>query len=176
MTPSDPSLFQGHWFLFLNCPLSFNSWNKTLPVFHPECVNWLLRLGRDLNDCWGGQGKFKVKIKHCAVLHAQPCLLFSLRAIFSQRKTQNWKYILSKGKLESVGEQTYNSSRVSISFHLDGHCSGRSPWKAEGEGWKWCNNEEGDEKKHNQPSTQLQTGFLHKTVVKSGEKEKRRRR
>ena len=89
MTPSNPSLFQVHrFFLFLNCFLSFNSWNKTLPIFHPGCENWLLRLGRDLNDFWEGQRKFKFKMRHCAVLQTQPCLLFPLRAILSQRETE----------------------------------------------------------------------------------------
>lgn len=75
-----------------------------------------MRHSRDLNDCWGGQGKFEVRIKYCAVWKKQTCLLVSLRAILSQREAQNREYIISKGKLESSGEKTYNSTRVSIRF------------------------------------------------------------
>lgn len=79
-------------------------------------MNWLLGHSRDLNDYWGSQGKLEVRIKYCALWKKQTCLLVSLRAILSQREAQNREYIISKGKLESSGEKTYNSTRVSIHF------------------------------------------------------------
>lgn len=165
--PPHPSLFQGHWFLFLNCPLSFNIWNKTLPIFHLECMIWLLKLGRVLNDCCGGQGKFKVKIKLCAALQTQLCLLFTLRAILSQRKTQNWEYIL-KGKLENVREQTYNSSRVSISFCLDVIVQEGVPgWLRKRDGSDAITRKVMKNATQSTLHTTANRASLHKTVVKS---------
>lgn len=79
-------------------------------------MNWLLRLDRDLNDCWGGQGKFKVKIKHCAVLQTQPCLVFSLRAILFQRETQNRENIYSQREnlKASESKHTIQAEKASV--------------------------------------------------------------
>lgn len=139
-------------------------------------MNWLLRHSCDLNDCWGGQEKFEVRIKYCAVWKKQTCLLVSLRGILSQREAKNREYIISRGKLESSGEKTYNSTRVSIRFRRTVILQEQAPVCPP----KWLRERNGNDAitkkvikmQYNQLFIQLQTLFLFtasKNISKSGD-------